>query len=68
MPDFNAFHEFFFLDRWDPRREEEPMDWEDAPTLPKADVHLNCAPISLTALQSKHRTLLGNSPKRILRL
>ncbi|GFV26829.1 hypothetical protein TNCV_3455001 [Trichonephila clavipes] len=31
MPNFNAFSESFFSDR----RQEEPMDWEDAPFLPE---------------------------------
>ncbi|GFT25947.1 hypothetical protein NPIL_503531, partial [Nephila pilipes] len=37
MMEINPVCEFFLLDCWkmDPIQEEEPMDWEDVPTLLK---------------------------------
>ncbi|GFV90005.1 hypothetical protein TNCV_4643451 [Trichonephila clavipes] len=51
MPDFNAFYESFFSDR---RQEEEPMGWEDAPSLPEVS-----APFVPTRTPRKMRSLIS---------
>ncbi|GFT11794.1 hypothetical protein NPIL_316291 [Nephila pilipes] len=57
MTDVNPFCEFFISDSWktDPVQEEEPMDWEDVPTLLKVipPSYPNRPPRKMRSLVSK---------------